>query len=126
MISEHSPVPQQSDTPLWDKTQPLKRFAGNEKLLNRLVDLFIETHPSALEKLKMAIQKGDLETVRTTAHAIKGNSADIGVLQLHKIAMELEYACKDESLDDIAKRVLNLDQCSAMTIERLSSRAASG
>ena len=73
-----------------DFKQMLERLGGDEKLLQEVVEIFIEQAPMHLETLRKAIAEGDAKTLQKTAHSIKGELGYFGISELSQKARELE------------------------------------
>ncbi|WP_119462547.1 TMAO reductase system sensor histidine kinase/response regulator TorS [Rhodospirillaceae bacterium SYSU D60014] len=58
----------------------------------RLVDLFLETTPEKIGRLQAAVEAGDMEAVRWTAHYLKSSATALGLLALANRSGSLEGA----------------------------------
>jgi histidine phosphotransfer protein HptB len=67
-----------------------------------LVDLFITTGSSDLEKLINAAEQEDFSGVIQFAHTIKGASGNLGFEEIYEIAAEMEHKARDNSIEDVA------------------------
>lgn len=74
----------------WDKVSALSRLLNNQELLAKVCTLFLQSTPSKLEELKIAINNNDLSTVAKLSHSLKGSSGDVGATSLHQQFSELE------------------------------------
>ncbi len=89
----------------------LKRFAGNQSLLRKLLNKFSVNHGNMVAEIDAAIASGDRQTAIHLAHALKGVSGNIGAQQLYKATKKLEAAIKteeagmDECLNDVSKEM---------------------
>ncbi|WP_277057182.1 ATP-binding protein [Trichlorobacter lovleyi] len=84
----------EDEIPVYAKADLLERLGGAEALIPRFMGLFfkgVEPNMSALEE---AIAEGNPDKVRTTSHAIKGSSANIGAMQMRETAAAIEAAAK--------------------------------
>ncbi|MFQ5486235.1 MAG: Hpt domain-containing protein [Desulfobacterales bacterium] len=68
-----------------------------------LLELFIETGMSDLEKLQSAISAGDSEQARGAAHSLKGAAGNIGLMELYDLAKEIEKKAIDGQLQTISE-----------------------
>jgi len=75
--------------------------ATDPALLERIITAFVTDTRKRLERLRRAVAAGDAETVRETAHALKGASASVGAHRMAELALEIELASA-ESLDGVA------------------------
>jgi len=105
------PVQAEDDeTPVYAREDLLERLGGAEALIPRFLGLFfkgVEPNMAALEK---AIAAGEPDGVRTTAHAIKGSSANIGAMQMRETAAVIESDAKTGDISTAAAGFERLKQ----------------
>ena len=70
-----------------------------------LVELFVETSASDLNKLQSAIDQENTQQTVETVHSIKGASANLGFMEISSAAKEIELKARQNSLDGAAERV---------------------
>jgi signal transduction histidine kinase/CheY-like chemotaxis protein/HPt (histidine-containing phosphotransfer) domain-containing protein len=87
--------------PVWDRQDVLKRVMQKVNLLHSLLGSFIAEMPQRMKDLSEAINHQDSEQVAKHAHAIKGISANLGAMRLHKTSVELEALAKKNALAKI-------------------------
>ena len=82
---------------------------GGPDFLRRVLGLYLEHAPKALDDLREAASRGDPQQSASAAHALKSMSANIGAMPLVESLGAMEHAanqaasCPDpEALDDIA------------------------
>jgi HPt (histidine-containing phosphotransfer) domain-containing protein len=56
----------------------------------QLVDTFMTRTPTTAKQLADAIQRGDADTAKSRAHALKGSAANIGATVLANLSAEIE------------------------------------
>ena len=61
-------------------------------LVSELVSLFTDDVAARLLRLREAVERGDVESTKRTAHGIKGAATNIGAAGLATLAEALEYA----------------------------------
>ncbi|MEO1092339.1 MAG: Hpt domain-containing protein [Pseudomonadota bacterium] len=83
----------------------LSGFSGGDPGLEReLVDLFLETAALYVDRLKRAVD--DPDAWRSTAHALKGASANIGAVAVAKLAAQQEQATPNlAALDSLVAEI---------------------
>jgi len=105
----------------------LKRLGGNRKLLKKLLIRFADDYSDIAETLEKALDSGDIEYIRRTAHTIKGVAGNIGADDLFEAARELEAASASGRPDDDTlnqfKIVLNLTTASTGTLKAVPKNA---
>jgi len=80
------------DLPSVDVTGALGRLGGDQALYHRLLANLLREWDDAFTALDLAVESGDLVTIRRIAHTLKGTSATLGVLPLAAEAATLEKA----------------------------------
>ncbi len=98
------------DSSIWDKAGAMKRVRGKEERLIYLVELFLKDMPSRMTALNAALNEGDLTVVVDQAHAIKGVSANLGVLKLTEVAGDIEQLGRSEDLSGVKQLSDAFDQ----------------
>ena len=68
-----------------------------------LIELFIETGMSDLEKLHSAIKEGNAGKASDAAHSLKGAASNLGLVEISETAKEIEEYARDDHLDKIAE-----------------------
>ncbi len=68
-----------------------------------LLELFIETGMSDLEKLQSAISSGDSGQARGSVHSLKGAAGNIGLMEIYDLAKEIEKKAIDGQLETISE-----------------------
>ena len=85
----------------FDQADALKRIRGNQKLLNKMLELFLQSQdPDALEQ---ALLQDDSAKAAQIAHAIKGVSGNLSLTLLCVVSSDLmqelrEGKCRPELL----------------------------
>ncbi len=75
---------------IFDENAALAHTGGDRTLLKEIISLFRADYPGALRRIKRAITQHDGETLRLTAHALKGSIATVGSPAGQRTAFELE------------------------------------
>ncbi|WP_338517183.1 Hpt domain-containing protein [Alteromonas gracilis] len=107
---------QYSNSELWNKTAALSRLAGNEALLARIVDMFVEQIGQKQETLQSAIRANDGEAIRFQSHSIKGIAGDVGADALRTKAAEMEQLANLGVLEDMPDHMSQLNVLVSSTI----------
>lgn len=68
-----------------------------------LLELFIETGMSDLEKLQSAIGVGESKEARSAAHSLKGAAGNMGLMEIYDLAKEIEEKAIDGQLQTISE-----------------------
>jgi PAS domain S-box-containing protein len=83
-----------------DRATGLKRVAGNETLYDKLLLDFHRDYASNIDQLRVAIGEGRLPDAERHIHTLKGVAGNIGAMDLHRTAQELDTALR---LGDLEK-----------------------
>jgi CheY-like chemotaxis protein len=83
----------------------LKRVGGNKKLYRKLLGQFRASQEDATEKIRAALQGGDVETATRLAHTAKGVSGNLGAESLFDVSAALEKAIKERDGDTLDDRI---------------------
>jgi HPt (histidine-containing phosphotransfer) domain-containing protein len=68
-----------------------------------LVQLFITTTSDDLNKIRIAFENKDENSVARAAHSIKGSSGNLGFIELSDIAKKTEALASNNKLDEVAE-----------------------
>ncbi|GGY35210.1 hypothetical protein GCM10011297_05340 [Bacterioplanes sanyensis] len=96
--------------PIWLSDEALQRMMGNETLLKRLLDLFLQEQPGRIEALKQSQQQGNGPAINAEAHTIKGAAANLGAEQVRRLAEQLEHNSRQAPDDDHSTAIAELEQ----------------
>ena len=83
---------------------------GSPPVLPKVISMYLKSSGELLEKLARALEEGDAETTRRTAHTLKSSSANVGASRLASLSKQLEDAGRSNSLQ---KAGLLLEQIKA-------------
>ncbi len=103
----------------FDRDSMMRRFGGDEHLVNEVIHLFLEDCPKRLAAIKSAVAARDADLIRTTAHALKGAAGNLSEGSLFEAAHVLERLGAEGRLDaaEAAWRRLSLE--ASATIDAL-------
>jgi len=86
-----------------DIRQLAENLGLEEEEYLELIELFIETGMSDLNKLQSAIEEGSAEKAVNAAHSIKGAAMNLGLTELSEIAKEIEEKAGNDRLETSAE-----------------------
>ncbi|MBN1614929.1 MAG: Hpt domain-containing protein [Deltaproteobacteria bacterium] len=75
-----------------------------------IMELFLETGMDDIRKLACAIERGDMKQAAMAAHAVKGASANLRLLDLSEMARQIEVSIHREQWHDRCQETLHLLQ----------------
>jgi PAS domain S-box-containing protein len=85
-----------SNQKLYDLSGLRKASRGNEAFVEKMINLFIQTIPDSVKKMKIALDEKDFETLRAIAHRIKPSLNDMRIDDLKYVIRQIEYLATDE------------------------------
>lgn len=88
----------------------MERLGGNIALFHRLFTKYINSYKNADEEIWQLIDKKNYADARILVHTIKGTSANLGITNMWKIAMELEKTIITEIDLEIEKKLKELKE----------------
>jgi len=94
----------------WQQEQALTRLDNNKALMKKLLTLYINESQPKLAAIEKAIVAEDRETLRFTAHALKGNSADVGATSLSDLLAKLEEQAQTATQNEMAQLFATIAQ----------------
>jgi CheY-like chemotaxis protein len=100
---------------LYDRAAALARIDGDEKLLDELAGLFLEEYPKQRAIMREAIKNGELETLKRTAHALRGALGNFYAHRAVKAVQAVEDAAQQGEADAAGRAMKEL----AREIDRL-------
>jgi PAS domain S-box-containing protein len=93
-------LPRIEGLPGIDHATGLRRVAGNEALYGKLLLDFHRDCASSIDRIRAAIGEGRLTDAARHVHTLKGVAGNIGAMELHRTAQELDSALR---LGDLEK-----------------------
>jgi len=97
-----------SDDTVVDREQALASVDGDTELLQELVELFMEDCPGLLAEIRSAIDAGNVEGLRRSAHTLKGAVANFGAEATVDAAFTLETIAHSGDIRDAEAAYLGL------------------
>jgi HPt (histidine-containing phosphotransfer) domain-containing protein len=85
-------------------------FGGDIPMVLMVLDVFIETVPDLLAKLKAALDQSDISAAGRVSHSLKGALAQVQAEIPRDLAFEIEQACKTGDLKAAAAPVPELEK----------------
>ena len=75
---------------------------GGEKLLQKMVNLFLEHTPGKIEQIVDGGKNNDLKIIADSAHSLLSSSGNLGAVILYSHAKQLETALRNNENQEIA------------------------
>jgi PAS domain S-box-containing protein len=88
---------------MMDFKQMGEKLGMEEDEFMELVDLFMESGKADYERMTQAISDGDSKLIASSAHTLAGASGNLGIMEIHKRAKQIENAAAGGNLDGLAE-----------------------
>jgi signal transduction histidine kinase/CheY-like chemotaxis protein/HPt (histidine-containing phosphotransfer) domain-containing protein len=99
------------------------RHLGRQDFIPRLVQLFINTTPGEILKLKMAVERTDCTTAVAVAHQLKSSSGALGLTVLSEAAKTLEMDGRAGRTDNLPNGVTAIEVAYQVLLPHLETMA---
>ncbi len=93
---------------IFDREALMDRVGQDEAFVQELIQLFLTDMPEKILELREAVACSDFSLIEQKAHTIKGTAANMSVIEMSKIALEIETAAKNNEgghLDAMMKKL---------------------
>jgi HPt (histidine-containing phosphotransfer) domain-containing protein len=87
-------------TYIFDFDSAVENFMGKKETVKKVVGRFIDKVENQFPTIEEALDRKDLETVRSEAHSIKGGAWNLAVKKLGDTAKNLEDSSREEKQED--------------------------
>lgn len=77
-----------------DVEQALRRMAGNEGLLKRILGAFHKENMDTANKMTALLEAGDFVELERATHSLKGVAGNIGAVALYEASKDLDEALR--------------------------------
>lgn len=98
-----------------------ERLDSDFDLFRELTDLFIDDSASLMDRIKKAIDSGDMEGLRKNAHTLKGAVSNFSAQGAYDAAYELETSGKNSIVDGLAGKYAALEDEIQAVIEDMKA-----
>ncbi len=95
---------------------------GSDGLLGRLIDIYVEDAPKLVEQIRIGIEANEPDKVRTAAHTLKSNSANLGARTLAGVCRELEAKARTHKLIGTDEPLERIQSMLRVVLERLNEK----
>lgn len=97
-----------TDKSILDLDRLLEVYEDDHEGMLELLEMMLKNNSGKLADLERAAQEHDLTAVQKSAHAMKGSSGNVGGMEVHRVAREVEDAARDGNWDAVGERVKTL------------------
>lgn len=77
----------------------LKRTMDDKEIAKEVLQCYMQETPDILSKLRQAIEIKDFKDSRERSHEIKGSSASVGALKMHKISEIMQRESEKSNIE---------------------------
>ena len=95
---------------VFDHEELMDRLDRDEELLREVLASFMIDLPDIAVSFNNALDSGDLQSIRTAAHKVKGAVANVSFKQLSELTRQIEYAARDQDASRVDQLSLYLAQ----------------
>jgi HPt (histidine-containing phosphotransfer) domain-containing protein len=104
--------------------EPLKSEYANDPELAELVEMFVEGLPSHVARLTSAMADGDIESLKSLAHQLKGSAGGYGFPAITDSVRELEAAIfAADSITDVEEQLRVLTDLCERAVRSVSNHS---
>ncbi|MBN1890813.1 MAG: Hpt domain-containing protein [Thermoflexales bacterium] len=97
---------------------------GEANFVQEMIELYLAEASPLLNAIQQAVTSGDAGRLRQVAHTLKGNSKNLGVLQVANLCEALEAKGRHGSLDEAETLLASLGRELERAAQALSSHQA--
>ncbi|MDX1498316.1 MAG: two-component regulator propeller domain-containing protein [Woeseiaceae bacterium] len=95
------------------------RGVGGERMVRRVVSIYLSSSAKVHEDLASAVSAQDSEALRQAAHALKSSSQNVGAKRLAGLCQQLEEMARSGSLDGAGSLIERIDVAYRETVDAL-------
>ena len=92
---------------------------GGDKLLTRIIDLYLERTPQQLSDLLEAVDSEDYEILERVSHSMKSSAGNVGATKVYELAASVEQAAEKRQLEDPAAAIGELKMHAEQAMKEL-------
>ena len=94
---------------MFDLTEALDRVDGDKVLLSEMAELFLESYPGYLSRIKEALVQEDPLALTQAAHALKGSVGNFTTREPFEVARALEQIGRHGDIGQASQVVVKLE-----------------
>ena len=106
--SNDNSVPQEHGLVAYSES--LERLGGDVELFKEFIQIFYEDSPELLEKMFVAVDATDHDSLAKSAHALKGLISNFGAKPCCELALEFELAGKNMAAETMVGHKQKMQQ----------------
>lgn len=126
-FQDHNIAFEPTISPVFDLTEALDRVDGDKVLLSEMAELFLESYPAYMSRIKEALMQNDLSALSQAAHALKGSVGNFTTREPFEAARTLEQLSRHGDITLAPQVVVKLEHAlSRLTPELENLRMEAG
>ncbi len=94
----------------------------DEGLFSELRRHYIAQVPAKISAIQDVIENGDLESIESLAHKLRGSGRSYGFSEITDIAAEIEFACRDRRIHEVQQLLIRLKNILTELIDKQAKR----
>ena len=106
---------------VFDLSEALDRVDGDKILLSEMAELFLESYPGYLSRIKEAVVQADLLALTQAAHALKGSVGNFTTREPFEVARALEQLGRQGDITLAPQVVVRLEHALALLTPALEN-----
>lgn len=106
---------------IFDRELALENLAGDEEMFESLRESAAQEIQALLIKLCQSIDRGEAVASQRIAHTMKSTAQVVGATKTMKIARQMEYAARDNDLQEVASGLGALSVAIAELLQKLEA-----
>ena len=87
-----------------------KRCVGNAVIMTKVMASFLETFRGDYEQLRLLYAALDFDSLRRTAHRMRGASGNVAAPRLHQLTADIESAAASGNFSQVASGLIALGE----------------
>jgi histidine phosphotransfer protein HptB len=92
-----------------DYKELASRIGFDEDDFHELVELFVTTSLSDIDKIKKAVLQNNCKETAAASHSVKGASGNLGFDDIFALASDMEMQAKNDNLEDFDSYINQLE-----------------
>jgi two-component system, sensor histidine kinase and response regulator len=94
---------------------------NSNELANRIIDVYRDNSAELIAVISEAVNEGDREIIRTTAHALKSSSGNVGADRLVEMCRHMEVTAHKDELKDMLEQLTAVKQEHLQVLDALTA-----
>ena len=74
---------------------------GGEKLMTQMVRLFLDNSSTRMDQIRAGVRERDVAEAEKGSHSLKSSAANVGVLEVRRLAADIEAASVSGDIDAV-------------------------